>query len=596
MIHTLPKISLLTVWLLLLCAGAGWAQDGSSRPAEQDKKTHAVQFNGLGRAIMNNTDLGGQLLDTDTTTARRLTDGEFLLDLAINAQPGEDFEVQGILRLRNEFGGFFGAGVTVEVRELWARGVIANTIKYRVGDFDHAMTPYTFFLQDEEGIINEAAVFRPQKEVIYYEQFYGDNNQRRVQGAKLDFGLDFPVFLDQMNFSGFIARLRGTDFFTVPSRFTGGGRVDMSTQTLRDSMGLKAKAGFNLAHTWDDLQSGNANQGIRNMVWSVDFDVALLNREKLGVHLRGEAGRSSLAFKADTAQLFDKGDSFLEAGIMVHLKPQKLKLSAAFIDIGPDFFSTAAQSKRVDFERSKSYFNRIGNDRGLRMPTLFDLSRDRALYTSQLSDRLMAYDPRYANVMPYGKATANRSGLQVGAQYGEADSPIEAEVNAAFLSEIRGQGTFELKSLQQIRATANLNLHKMLDWEKNLRLTLGLQHEQTSRGGQEVEAVDFTSTLAEIGIEAELFSRFDLLLGSRLLFAEGKEYIPLIEQFNEIRDFPSAYVVDDTETLLAAGLRYRFAERTSLTLQVQQFSLGRQATPANDYSIRQVFMLYSMAF
>lgn len=596
MIHTLPKVSLLTAWLLLLCAGAGWAQDGSSRPAEQDKKTNPVQFNGLGRAIMNNTDLGGQLLDTDTTTARRLTDGEFLLDLAINAQPGEDFEVQGILRLRNEFGGFFGAGVTVEIRELWARGVIANTIKYRVGDFDHAMTPYTFFMQDEEGIINEAAVFRPQREVIHYEQFYAEGNQRRVQGAKLDFGLDFPVFLDQMNFSGFIARLRGTDFFTVPSRFTGGGRVDMSTQTLRDSMGLKAKAGFNLAHTWDDLQSGNANQGIRNMVWSVDFDVALLDREKLGVHLRGEAGRSSLAFKADTTQLFDKGDSFLEAGIMVHLKPQKLKLSAAFIDIGPDFFSTAAQSKRVDFDRSKSYFNRIGNDRSLRMPTLFDLSRDRALYTSQLSDRLMAYDPRYANVMPYGQATANRSGLQLGAQYGEADSPIEAEVNAAFLSEIRGQGTFELKSLQQIRASANLNLHKMLDWKKNLRLTLGLQHEQTNRGGQEVEAIDFTSTLAEIGIEAELFSRFDLLLGTRLLYAEGKEYIPLIEQFNEVRDFPSAYVVDDTETLLAAGLRYRFAERTSLTLQLQQFSLGRQATPANNYTVRQVFMLYSMAF
>lgn len=580
----------------LFQAGMLLAQDGSSNPSEKEKKGLGIQFNGLGRTILNNTTLKGDILKSDTVTPEKLTDGEFLLDVALNAQPNENTEVQGILRLRNEFGGFFGAGVTTEVRELWARGVIANAIKYRVGDFDYVMTPYTFFNPDEEGMVNEPSVFQPQKEVIYYEQFYQEGNTRRLQGANLDFGLEFPVVLDEMQLSGFIARIRPTDFFTTPSRFVGGGRLGVSTLTLNDSLGLKGELGFNLSHTWDDLQSGNATSGIRNMVWSVDFDLTAYDKENIGVHIIGEAGRSSLEFKEDSVSIFDEGDSFLEAGVSVHLKPSTLRLSATYVDIGPDFFSTDAQSKRVDFGRNKTFFNRIGNDRGLRQPSLFDLGRDRALYTFQLSDRLMDYDPRYANVMPYGNATPNRSGLKFRVNYGGTNSPIEAEVAAALLKEIRGQGTFELKNFRQIRAKANLNFHQMMEWEKTLRLTLGLQNEQTDRGGADVEMVDFRSNLLEVGIEAELFTRFDLLLGGKFLTASGREYIPLVQEFNDIRDFPAPYVVDDSESLVGAGLRYRFKDDVYLTLQYQQFNFSRKNDAANDYGINQVFVIYSMDF
>ena len=592
--YTLLHISFIACFLLP--ATFSFAQDGSSLPSEREEVEKLVQFNGLGRTILSNTDLDGNILKSDTSTARQLTDGEFLLDVAINAQPNENTEVQGILRLRNEFGGFFGSGVSVEIRELWARGLIANAVRYRVGDFDHVMTPYTFFNPDEEGMVNEPMVFRPQKDVIYYEQFYHEGNTRRLQGADLDFGLTFPVFLNEAEISAFAARIRGTDFLTTPSRFVGGGSVDFSTQTLQDSLGLQADFGFNLSHTWDDLNSGDATSGIRNTVWSVDFDVTVLNQDNLGVHLLGEAGRSSLEFREDVNSLFDEGDSFLDVGVAVDLKPANLTVSAGYIDIGPDFFSTAAQSKRVDFNRDKTFFNRIGNDRGIRMPTLFDLARDRAMYTYQLSDRLMAYDPRYANIMPYGQATPNRSGIIIGLDYGSEDDIIEAGADIALLSEIRGQGTTQLKDFTQIRGFANLNLHKLADWKKNLRLTLGLQSENTERGGLEIEQVDLSSTLFEVGLEAELFSRFDLLLGGKFLSAEGNEYIPLIEEFNDVADFPSAYVVDDTESMIGAGFRYRFSDDIYLTLQYQQFSLERANDAANDYDLQQVFVLYNMEF
>ncbi|MEL6657582.1 MAG: hypothetical protein AAFP77_11840 [Bacteroidota bacterium] len=586
---------------LLLLLGLGMplqAQDGSSLPSREDASAdEKVQFNGLGRTILNSTSIDGALLDTDSTTARNLQDGEFLLDVAINAQPNDKTEVQGILRLRNEFGGFFGAGVTVEIRELWARGLIGNAVRYRVGDFDHVMTPYTFFNPDQEGIVNQPTIFQPQNDVIDYELFYGDGNTRRLQGANLDFGLDFAQILQEVKADAFIARIRGTDFFTTPTRFTGGGQLDFATRRFgNDSTGVRADIGINWSNVWDDLQSGNATTGIRNDVLSVDFSVDLYENESLAVQLRGEAGQSNLEQRDGEKVTAEEDDTFLEAGVAVQLKKSKLGFSATYLDIGPDFFSIGAQSKRVDFNRQMSFYDRIGNDRRLRTPTLFDLGRDRALYTFQLSDQLMAYDPRYANVMPYGQATPNRSGIQIGVNYGDNESPLEAEATVSLLEEIRGSGTFELKSFTQIRLAADVHINRLADWKRTTVLTLGLQQEQTDRSGQDVEQVDLSSTLIEVGLEAELFDRFDLLAGARLLTAEGSDYIPEYSGFNDIEDFPGRFIADDQETLIGAGFRYRFRDNIYLTLQYQQFSLERAQDPTNDYDLRQIFAQYNMEF
>lgn len=586
----------LGIFVLLLSCIPLLAQDGSSLPSEREKAKTNVQFNGLGRTILQSTALDGEITKTDSVTARRLSDGEFLLDVAVNATPSDNAEVQGILRLRNEFGGFFGSGVTVEVRELWARGVIGDAIGYRVGDFDYAMTPYTFWTPDEEGMVNEAALFAPQREVIYYEQFYTGDNTRRLQGAQLDFGLNFPFVINSMEADAFIARIRPTDFFTTPTRFVGGGRIDFSTAKLQDSLGLSVDFGVNFANTWDDLQSGNATSGIRNQVLTFDFDVSIVDKRNLGINLIGEAGMSNLVSKADSITVFEEDDGLVDVKVVVDLKPSNLRFSVGYLDVGPDFFSAAAQSRRINYTANKTFYNRLGNDRAFRLPSLFDITRDRALYNFQVSDRLMEYDPRYANVMPYGQATPNRTGLQIAAMYGDDESPLELTVNAAILSEIRGQGTFQLKDFTQIRAMANVNIHQALDWKQNFRLTLGLQQENTTRGGDEIEAIDLSSTLLEVGVEAELFPRFDLLLGGKFLTAEGSEYVPLVREFNDVFDFPERFQADDSESLIGAGLRYRFRDDVYLTIQYQQFNLEKALTPANDHSFEQFFAQYNMNF
>lgn len=572
------------------------AQDGSARASEKEEDGPNVRFNGQGRTLLTQTAINGPVLDADSSTIAQSTDGEFLLDVLVNATPNKISEVQAILRLRNEFGGFFGAGQAVEVRELWGRGIIGNVLRYRLGDMDVAMTPYSLFSFQEDGTVNEPAAFQPQKEVIYYEQFYTDDNTRRLQGGKLDFGLDFTRVLNDMEASAFIARIRGTDFFTTPTRFISGGQLDFSTETFSDSLGLQADFGFNVVHTFDDLQSGNANDGIRNTVLTFDFDVALLDKRNIGLSLVGETGQSSVELEVDSMSVIDKEGVFLDVGVEFELKPQNLKFSAAFVDVGPDFFSAGAQSKRIDYEAQKGFYNRLGKARDIRQPSIFDLTKDRALYTFRVSDQLMAYDPRFNNTMPYGTATPNRRGLRLGVTHNKPDDGLYLDVMAALMSEIRGQGTDNLKDFTLIRASGNLNIHRFADWNKKLRVTAGYQMEQTSRDGEEIEQVDLSSNLIELGVEAELFSNFELLAGAKLFTAEGNEYIPEIGNFNEVVDFPSRYVVNDTETLLGAGIKYSFKKDIYLTIQYQRFDSQLGDNNPEDYGLEQLFILYNMKF
>ena len=594
--------------LLIALSLAPWLAPGvfAQGEPEPDADGPGIRFNGLGRSYIQQSDLGGTLVDTDTMTAERLTDGEFVLDLAVNAQPTDAVEVQGTFRLRNEFGGFFGAGATVEIRELWARGIVADRFRYRLGDMNLALTPYTVFLPEEDGVINEPEVFRPQREIIDYEEFYTGNNERRFQGGTLDFGLEFDQGLETTETRVFLARLRATDFRTVPTRLIGGGRLGATTASF-GPFGSSATVGANLAYTWDDLESGEANRGIRNAVWTLDADLAVLDRDDLAVRLMGEGGRSYVELtervdvpegepEPDVEPLVEDDDTFVEFGLAADLKGPGLTASAMFVDVGPDFYSAAAQSKRVDYTRSLTSYTRIGNDRDVRPISLFDLTRDRALYTFRVADQLMAYDPRYGNVLPYGRATPNRRGVRLGAGYAPEAGFVDASVELSLLREIRGQGTTELKDFVLVRAEADVPIGAIANLGRRVVATLGTQYESTSRGGNEFETVDLTSLLIEAGLSAEVYDRLDVLLGVKTRTSDGRDYVPVIENFNDVRDFPGAFVTDDSETLLGGGLRYRFREGVYLTLQAQTFGYSADATPDADYRIGQVFALYSMSF
>ena len=68
----------------------------------------------------------------------------------MNIRPSEDLEIQGMVRIRNDFGGFWGAGVTFDIRQLYLKGVLNKVVRYQLGDINYQLTKYTLYNNDQE--------------------------------------------------------------------------------------------------------------------------------------------------------------------------------------------------------------------------------------------------------------------------------------------------------------------------------------------------------------------------------------------------------------------------------------------------------------
>ncbi|MBK7442895.1 MAG: hypothetical protein IPI65_15590 [Bacteroidetes bacterium] len=61
-------------------------------------------------------------------------------------RPGENIAIQSTVRIRNDFGGFWGSGVTFDVRGIICKRVIKDIVRCEVVDVHYKLTPYTFII------------------------------------------------------------------------------------------------------------------------------------------------------------------------------------------------------------------------------------------------------------------------------------------------------------------------------------------------------------------------------------------------------------------------------------------------------------------
>ena len=91
----------------------------------------------------------------------------------------------------------------------------------------------------------------------------------------------------------------------------------------------------------------------------------------------------------------------------------------------------------------------------IRPPSLFDLVSDDKLYNQDLSSTLMAFNPVYSNILPYGDATPNRVGFYLNAKTGNKNKILLTKINAGFFKEVIGQGTPEKRSFSLLKGGLN---------------------------------------------------------------------------------------------------------------------------------------------
>lgn len=546
--------------------------------AQSGKK---VQFVGSARSLLSNTRF--ETGEPDTVTSKKSAGGYALIDLGFKINPNASTEILGMVRVKNDLGGFWGSNVSFDVRQIYVRGVAAKIVRYQIGNIDYKLTPYTFYNHNPDMLVKGTGVLQLKEDILNYESFYSKNNTWRQQGAAMDFGLAFPKFIDDIKFNGFITRMNPSNLTNIFERFYGGGNmiVNQSKYLI---------LGFNTVSLFDLKGSAASEDTYKNSVNSITYDTKL-DRERYTIGIKGESGISSAGYATDTTSL---NDYFVNAQIYFKLKKLNLDIAAGYMDNGADFRSVGAQSKRINYNQSNNFFDRYTNAQIARGLSMYDLYNDPLLYSSSISAGIMKSDPSISSALPYGIASFNRKGFFTTISYKDSLEKIRADVSFYGLNEIRGQGTTKLKSFNYLTTDIQFDFAKLFNLKRDFDFNIGASYQFTKRTSDIVyEQVSLTTGALSFSTEFEILDKLYLLGNVYHLESKGNDLLPIRNTKDEIINF-SSFNPNRFENYYAGGLKFQFSEDIYLSA-IYESNLNR-GNGYSPYQINQFLIIYNMKF
>jgi hypothetical protein len=548
------------------------------------QKERKVSFVGGARSIMTNNRLNvTDTLIADTTTALRNTGGYALIDLGVNIKPNKNTEILGMFRIKNNFGGFWGSGVTFDVRQMYIKGVVANALRYQVGDINLKQTPFTLYNHHADAIDSLPEIFNLQRNIVNYEKFY-QKNTWRMQGANVDFGLTFKEGIQEINFTGFTTRLNATNFANIPERL-------MSGAVVQVVQSYKLSASYNINSVYDVRGTVIDSNTFTNTVQSVDLNyVRKIKKNKLSVN--AELGTSKYKFSLDTIAP-KLNDYFIHANTSFQIKKYFTTATLGYLNVGPEYRSIGAQSKDVNYNALPLYYDRYTNAQNIRPLGLLDVIANENIYNRTVSSRLLAENVWYNNAMPYGMATFNRVG-----GYGQISYKKNIDANLSYykLSEIKGQGTLALQNFSIIKTNVKVPVQSFVKKMNKLEVQLGAQLQNTSRTGNvPIENVNLKNTQLTAGINWEILKNCELMGGYVMQNARGTHFIADRNVYAEVTYFTQQQI-DIQQNVTALGLKYNFTPKIYLSsiYQRSQFEDGKKQLA--NFNINQFNIIYNMLF
>ncbi len=545
----------------------------------QSKKK--VSFVGGARSLMTNN----QLLVTDslpdTTSVKRNSGGYALIDLGVNIKPNDNTEILGMFRIKNDYGGFWGAGVNFDVRQLWLKGIIAKKVRYQIGDINLKQTPFTLYNHQADRLDDLPEVFGMQSRVVDYEKFYRRNTWRQ-QGANVDFALNFSKYVKEVNFNGYMLRLGASNFASIPDRLMGGATVGVQ---ITDDLYV----GYNRASVFDVKGTVADSNTFHNNVNTINAKYTkAINKNTLTV--RAEAGKSLSCQTFDTLAP-ELTDYFINASASFEVPKIKTTFTLGYLNVGPDFRSIGAQSKAINYGNRPVLYGRYTNAQAARSLSLLDVIADDGLYNRSINPQMAQYNQGYNIVMPFGMATFNRNGIYARVAHKTENYSVRAETY--LLSEIRGMGTTALRNMAQHKLNASVNLNNYLKTKNKFKMHAGLNIQTSKRTGASLGNVDFKRNIITAGLQYELFKNMEILGGLTMLSAKGTEFTEDRNDYEEVTYFNQTNY-DNQQRLLGGGLKYNFTDKIYLSAYYQ--SIQNQLANQADYTINQFGILYNMTF
>ena len=555
-----------------------------------------IWFDGLSRSYFARDALDKSTTD-DTLSARNISNGYNLLDLNTHVNPLKDIEIFAQLRIRNSFGSFFGSGTEINVRQLRAKGIINNKIRFSVGDLFLKQNKFTLYNYNEELSGYENDMLKPYRDIIHYENFYTENRWR-LQGIQTDFSFEFDRFIRSLGFDLFVTRPRGSSQI---NETTYSSELLLSGGSMVSEINKKLSLSTNYINLFEVGSSGTNNISVRNPV----YDMSLIHHfsndkyrieqkiqsgfsERYWLHSELENGISDSISNDTKGMYFEFDNKYLE-------KDSTLMLTFGYRYVDPNFRSAGAQTRRLDYATGNS--NRIypiyTNMSLIRPPSVFDLVTDDQLYNQDLSSTLMVFNPIYSNILPYGDATPNRTGIYFKAKIKNKNKAFLSKINAGFFKEVIGQGASEKRNFGLLKGAFKINFHQWLNWEKELSLSASSESEHTRRGGEAVSSLNLFSHQMNASVNLELVKKFFIQASYKQFNANGNEFLTQRDNYGDITYFTSTQI-DQKDHILSFGMLYKLRKNVYTNLQYNWWGMTFDDHPYSDYKYNRLIFILSV--
>ncbi|MDG2086303.1 MAG: hypothetical protein P8J36_03195 [Flavobacteriales bacterium] len=538
-------------------------------------------YDGNAKVMYNRDALNGDLKDLDTVSTRSNGGGFTLVDLGLHFTPIDDIEISSTIRLQNEFGGMWGNRSVVELRDLTAKGVINNKIKFSVGDIFLKQTKFTLFNYDQELSKNEPSVFNFYRDFVNYENFY-KANYWRLQGIQTNFSYNMYNFVEQVDVDAFTARVRGLEWLGKPELLMIGGSAVIQLSN-------KMSIGTHYINTFEVLSSSNTTVSYYNPVLNTQLSYTG-DINDIPYELLIEGGFSKRGWEGDDLAPEVSGN-FIQTSFKSKNKISNINFGFRYVDT--DFRSIGAQTRRVVFDNTPTSYPYYSNNYTQRKVSLLDIISDPKIYNQSLSTSLMNYNPMYSSVMPYGDATPNRIGVNADIDKIKILDYLSAGISLQYFSEIIGQGTTQKKNFNKSSLFVNLDLDKLLSLKNKVNLEGGINFESVKRDGSDFEKIDFNSNLYSGSISIEIIKNLNIIGGAKVFYADGNEFISERDNYDQVIDY-SNNLFKSKETILIGGIQHHFTEDIYFTLQYNQFNVLDKTAAEDEFSLSRLIFMFNM--
>ncbi|MEN9353665.1 MAG: hypothetical protein RL318_990 [Fibrobacterota bacterium] len=575
-----------------------------------------ISIGGLATGEYSSSEMTGSAVNTKFRTTEPTAYTQ--VDFDLKARPNTTTTARAVFRMHLDWPNFWGSPSTpIETRWLSIDGKAMDMLYYSVGNMGLKWSPLTMWAPDV-GFLYTPRLFAQQQQQAMNERFQGEN-KRILQGAQFGIRASVPEFaIDSFNVGVMGSKLYTADHSSAEAlkaaypfvwgsfdRILAGGRGDV-TFLKGATLGATYLDQRDLKSTYRDQDTAKSGRWGRDSAQAGTVMAARLGLQAdkfieigaIKVGLDAEYAMSSWnAWKFVDSAYVPNGAGTADSGFLKQYEIPKMdgkalsgalnlgyidpgtvsaKLSLGYIKNDSGFRNDVAQSgtfrggRILNTEQGWSTWNtfdamyhnvyRFVPEQKTNQTAKNALEKNN--YTNQVLDPSQAaraaYDLNVQMVLPNGQATANRGGLNVGAEVALFDGGLDIKGAFVSLSEDKATLGTDKAKYQKIQGGAKVRADKFLTGIWDLPLEFAGSFEQNT--GKAGENFDYASSVINAGAYIAVHKRLALLAGFQSIDGDNKSKI-------EDKDMQLAastglvpLVADNKQSNLGLGLEIKIQE------------------------------------